>query len=378
MTIRVAHVVPAVRIGGILHHLRAMTSLPPQFQSICVSLFDADDEEAIAALKMATVRLRLPLEQYDDESMISSHLDRALVGFAPTLVHTHHIFSDWYAVPAARRLGIKVVRSVHGISQRDSEEPLVCGEPKFDWSLVERSRQLALEPWLSRTLAVSEDLRMKLLSYGFPADKVGLLYPGISPVMLGACTLGWKKSQQRDSAFHIVFPHRIEPIKNPDILIDIVGALVQNGIDVRLFLPRVGTRVRHVEELIRNEALDQHFVWLPRTADIWKEIPDADAFLLTSMSEGLPVTVLEAMLQSIPVVSSRVGGIPEVVAHTEMGFLVDATDIGGYVHALQTLALDQTTRFRVGAAGRSRVLSVFGLEQHLQNLAQCYEAVCSA
>lgn len=375
---RIAQVVPVVRIGGILHHLRSAKSLLPAFQSVCVSLFDANDDEALVELGSSAVCLGLPLEEYDNPTLVCATLRDALSEIAPHAVHTHHNFSDWYAIPVAHDLGIKTVRTVHGISQRDLGDPLVVARKKLDWSEEEKARQLSLDHFVTRTLAVSSHLRATLIDYGFSREKVSVLYPGISEVDAEVFVALDQQSRSIDGMFHIAFPHRLEPVKNPDLMVDIIGKLVDEGLKVRLYLPRLGTCLHDIEAKIIRLGVQASITWLSRGVDIWKQIPRADVLLLTSLSEGLPVTALEAMVRSVPVVAPRVGGIPEIVLDRCTGLLVDGDGCDGYVEALRVLAGNPELRLRLGVAGCRHASSTFGMDLHLDSLSHVYRSLRDA
>jgi glycosyltransferase involved in cell wall biosynthesis len=87
----------------------------------------------------------------------------------------------------------------------------------------------------------------------------------------------------------------------------------------------------------------------------------ADIFALSSTSEGLPMTLLEAMAAGLPVVASAVGDVPEAVANGETGLLVPPADPDALAHSLRTVLADASLRRRLGAAGRERALALFDL-----------------
>ena len=102
-----------------------------------------------------------------------------------------------------------------------------------------------------------------------------------------------------------------------------------------------------------------------RLAGERRDVPDllaaADVFVLPSSSEGMPVSVLEAMAAGLPVVASRVGGVPEEVVDGETGLLVRPGDAAALAAALDSLLGDANVRRRLGAAGRLRAEQAFNL-----------------
>ena len=99
---------------------------------------------------------------------------------------------------------------------------------------------------------------------------------------------------------------------------------------------------------------------------------DLDCFVLPSRSENFPLTVLEAMGCGLPVIASRVGGIPEVLAPGTNGLLVEPGDIADLVQAIRRLADDRAFARRLGHAGREIVTQRFTLDQQVQRQLRVY------
>ena len=106
--------------------------------------------------------------------------------------------------------------------------------------------------------------------------------------------------------------------------------------------------------------------------DVPELLARADVFVLSSRSEGAPLSILEAMAAGLPVVSSRVGGVPELVVDGVTGLLVPPGDPAAMAAALGRLLEDADLRRRLGAAGRERALRCFDVRMHRRAHLDCY------
>lgn len=109
-------------------------------------------------------------------------------------------------------------------------------------------------------------------------------------------------------------------------------------------------------------------------ADVAEAMQAFDVFALLSRQEGLPLVILEAMASGLPVVATRISGIPEVVADGETGLLVDPGDVGEGAAAIQRLAGSPEMRESLGRAGRERVLKRFTLDEMVRRLDEVMQA----
>jgi glycosyltransferase involved in cell wall biosynthesis len=116
-----------------------------------------------------------------------------------------------------------------------------------------------------------------------------------------------------------------------------------------------------VEAEIRRLGLEQRVVLAGERDDVPVLLAESDVFVLSSRSEGLPVSVLEAMAAGLPVVASDVGGLKELVVDGETGLLVPAGDEAALAAALRPLLQNRDLRRRFGAAGRARAEGRFDL-----------------
>ena len=150
-------------------------------------------------------------------------------------------------------------------------------------------------------------------------------------------------------------------LRAPKDFVTLVRAMT--GLEARLRIAGDGPDRAALEAEIGRLGLRDRVELLGTRADIPELLAGADVFVLATDSEGLPMSVLEAMAAGLPVVASAVGGVPEVVRDGETGALVPPRDSAVLAEALGRIVADPALRDRLGEAGRQRVQSEFSLER---------------
>ncbi len=143
--------------------------------------------------------------------------------------------------------------------------------------------------------------------------------------------------------------------------------------DARLVLVGDGEEGAAIRGLVEQFGLGGRVQFLGARDDVPSLLPAADVFLLTSLSEGISITLLEAMAAGLPIVATQVGGNPEVVEHGYNGLLAQRGDDAGLANNLLTLLRDPHLRQRMGDAGRARLLERFTRQQMHDGYARVYE-----
>jgi glycosyltransferase involved in cell wall biosynthesis len=176
--------------------------------------------------------------------------------------------------------------------------------------------------------------------------------------------------------FQILCVASFEEVKGHKYLVEACKLLEERGIDFVCHLVGYGPTREQVEKQISDLGLKNRFKvhgGLPRT-EVLKLYEKADVFILPSVitkngkKEGIPVVIMEAMSTCLPVVSSRMSGIPELVQDGETGILVEQRDAEGLANALQKLHDHPELRGEMGRAGRSFVQEHFDLKENAQKL----------
>lgn len=281
-----------------------------------------------------------------------------------TILHCHHYSPFVYGRLAALLVpGIRLVFTEHG---RLSDAP------------ASRKRQLAtrlLRAGVPRLYAVSHDLRRHLLEEGFPS-RLEVIWNGIDPRRAPTdADRDHARAALGVSAEHQVIGSvgRLDPVKDFATLIRASTAVISRDPRVRLFIVGEGPEQAVLADLIRAEGLEDRARLLGHREDVPALLPGFDVYVNSSITEGISLTILEAMAAERSVVATAVGGNPEVVQDETTGLLCPARDAAALAGAITSLVADPPRSARFGAAGRERVLAHFTLDQMVQRYAQIYE-----
>jgi glycosyltransferase involved in cell wall biosynthesis len=165
---------------------------------------------------------------------------------------------------------------------------------------------------------------------------------------------------------------RLHPLKGIDVLLRASAHIVQTEPSFRLEIAGDGPHRAELEKLVDELDLQKHIRFLGETRDIAGLLSRSRLFVLPSFSEGISLTLLEAMAVGLPVVATRVGGNPEVVVPDETGLLVPARDVEELRRAMLQLWRDAGQARRFGAAGRRRVEERFDVRQMVRKYEGLY------
>jgi glycosyltransferase involved in cell wall biosynthesis len=163
---------------------------------------------------------------------------------------------------------------------------------------------------------------------------------------------------------------RLAPQKDPETLIRALAMLDPNSYSA--VVAGSGPNADSVAAQIERLGLTDSVELLGTRDDVAQILGSADVFVLSSIYECLPISVLEAMAAGLPVVATDVGGVPELVVDGETGFIVGSRDPEALANALAKLLADRDLRRRFGHAGRARVEAHFGIDRFRRDHVDLY------
>jgi len=231
-----------------------------------------------------------------------------------------------------------------------------------------------------RVVAVGKAVKQALIrNEGIPARRIEVIYNGvrIDDFRSDARTrLEVRTELGISPAAHVgILVARLDYLKDHCTALRATERVRRQFPDFRLVLVGEGPERPKIEAEIAQLGLGDAVLMLGLRTDIRRLLSAADLFLLTSISEGIPVTLIEAMGAELPVVSTAVGGVSEVVAPDQTGFLAPAGDDLSLAAGLIRLLSDADTAQRFGAAGRTRASEVFAEEEMHAAYASLYASM---
>ena len=155
---------------------------------------------------------------------------------------------------------------------------------------------------------------------------------------------------------------RLTPVKGIEYLIRAVSKNRRSQ-ERKLIIVGDGPLRPALEELAREVGVAGSVLFLGARNDVYDLMGVFDVLALPSLHEGVPMVLLEAMAMAVPIIASRVGGIPEILDDEQGALLVQARDVDVLADAIETMANDEVLRNRLRKAARARVESRFSIER---------------
>jgi len=219
------------------------------------------------------------------------------------------------------------------------------------------SRQVAigrqLARFVDRYVCVSDDVRAQCVTEGIGPSRLVTVLNGIDVSRFGF--------RGPDPGGPVVAVARLSPEKDIANLVRATAIGAPRAPGLRVEVAGGGPCLEELQQLAADLGVADRIVFLGEVRDIPSLLARARLFVLPSRSEGIPLTVLEAMACGLPVVATRVGGLPEVVEDEVTGLLVPAADPTALAGAMIEIWGDPKRGDQMGRAGRQRAEECFGV-----------------
>jgi glycosyltransferase involved in cell wall biosynthesis len=295
----------------------------------------------------------------------------------PQILHTHTAKAGTVGRAAALLAGSRrppiIVHTFHGHVLRGYFGPLR--------SLFFRLLERRLAAGTTALIAVSPQVRDDLVALGVaPRERFVVIRLGIELDERIAPDQNGRGESRRylgipGDRFAVGWIGRMTAVKRTDDVLVAFKRLRDSGVDAVLCMVGDGPDRLQLEQRAHELGVARNTVFLGYQEDVAPFYAAFDALVLPSGNEGTPVSVIEALAAELPVVATRVGGVPDVVRDGEDGFLVDAGATDDLADRLAQLARDPALRARMGKQGRERVLPRYAVDRLVDDVDHLYRSL---
>jgi len=393
---RVLRIINRLNLGGPTFNVAYLTKyLAPEFETLLVSgmIDESEESSEYIAKELGIEPLYIP-EMYRDISLIHDRkaykrIKKIIQEFKPDIVHTHAAKAGTLGRLAAINCGVKnILHTFHGHVFHSYFGPLKTR------MFLEIERYLAARS--TRIIAISERQKSELgLIYEVaPMEKIEVIPLGfnLEPFLENQEEKRKKFRQEYmvdDDEVVISIIGRIVPVKNHKLFLNALKILLENtNKKVRAFIVGDGEDRQLIEGYASSLGIDfVSFVNEKRKAKLtftsWKKDIDvvnagSDIIALCSFNEGTPVSLIEAQAANRPIVTTRVGGITDVVIPEKTALISSKMSVNNFARNLLMLVEDEERRLEMGNRGHDFVGTKFSYKRLIDDTAQLYRRLVAS
>lgn len=229
-------------------------------------------------------------------------------------------------------------------------------------------------------IAVSDATRKLMVNKGIDPETISVLYNSID-------TEYWKKTDRvstvreefgiPEESFIVGTVGRLSKEKDLPTFFKVARAVLAVKPNTYFFIigDGKGRIVSDLQKQVKEMGIGQSVIFTGHRTDLRNFNLSFDLFLTTSLSEGLPNTLLEAMAMGVPVVATRVGGVPELVTDRDTGILCNAGDVDGITKVVLELLSNSGIRREFSINGQKRIAENFSFKKRLTAIEAIYKSL---
>lgn len=331
MKMKIFQVIPCFAFGGaeimcenMLYALRAAGH-----DVSAVSLFDYHSPIS-ERIENAGIKIYYMGKRSGPDLSMTGKLRKLFDAERPEVVHVH-LNAIKYAAPAAKKAGVRCVYTVHNLAEKDAS------------GISREMNRYFFKKNMAAPVALSEIVRRSVEStYGI--EKAPVIFNGID---LSKCKI--KQTYEASDPIELLHVGRFFEQKNHRGLIDAFVKVCEKHPNVTLRLVGDGALLEEIRAYAAERGVAEKVVFEGAQANVYPYLEKADIFLLPSLYEGMPITLIEAMGSALPIVASAVGGVPDMLEDGKSASLTECSP-AAVADAVCALIESEETRERYGRA----------------------------
>jgi glycosyltransferase involved in cell wall biosynthesis len=361
---------PAVQVSGLMRGFNSLEFDHRLYTGLC-AVNEADYLDSVAtdvkAIRIEGLGRRV---SFSGDIKAFFILIKAIRKFKPHVIHTHTAKAGFLGRIASFVSLQKSIRvhTFHG--------HLLNGYFSSFKRLLVVIAERSLATITSQLLAVGDKVREDLLKAGIgKKEKFELMPPGLEIGKLPLKTESKTFYALNNNRLQCAFIGRVTQIKRPDRFLDVVSEIKKREVNLDFFIAGDGELLDACRKRITTEELP--VVVLGWQSNIERVLSAADIVALTSDNEGTPLSLIQAGMAGLPVVTTNVGSVPEVVLNNITGIITEL-DVQQIANALEKLANNQALRAQLGKAAQEFTLANFGVRRLVHDHEDLYKRLLSS
>lgn len=354
---KICQIIPDLPMGGAETMCVTLSiQLKRMGHTVCViSLYDCDTILSRRLTDAGITLLCMGKKPGLDPACIPQ-LRKAIKAFSPDVIHTH-IHALKYAYAAALGFRIPMLRTIHSVANQDAEADTFINRLLFS--------RMGVVP-----VAISESIKETAAQhYKLDRNHIPVILNGVD---LSRCIP--RECAENNETLKLLHIGRFHEAKNHRVIMEAMAILKAREIPVTLDCYGDGDLLPEISDSIARLDLQDTVHLCGVSADVFPILHNADIFLLPSVWEGIPMTIIEAMGTGLPIIASNVGGIPDMIENGVSGLLI-APNAQALADAIQALSEDMHLRSRL-AKGALEKVHRFSAEEMANGYVSLYHTVC--
>ncbi len=369
---RIVYVIDGLSMGGaerlmvpILKHLSRI-----DFEPHVCALQSKDGNPMAEEIRSLGIRVDcLDIKRLRDLNVLPK-LTGYLKDIDADLVHTQLEFANILGNVSAKLIRLPSVCTIHVLPSLEVKTKSKFHQ-KLEW--------FVLRHFCDQVISVSEEARQYHLDIsGAAPDQVTTIYNGIDLSHFASLDRQRERTEVRAElgipadAKLLTTVAVLRPLKGIQFMIRALPGILASHPDIYYLIIGNGTHHEALMEEVRKADVGKQVIFAGMRKDVPRLLAASDIFVLPTLTEALPTVLAEAMAARLPIVASRVGGIPEMVIDEQNGCLVEAEDVDALASACNHLLGDAGKRTSMGAKGWEIVQRKFSIQRQVEELKQLY------
>lgn len=268
-------------------------------ENVACTIIKTTDEEAIYASPLGPISDNLEkmgIKYVPLKSFTVKELNKIIDEYKIDIIHAHDYKASFLASFFGRK--IRVISHIHCI-------------PEFarKWTILSIAYKLVINKFY-KIIMVSNDIKERSIYSKYTEDKIEIIQNVLDPKVIINKSIEFEAED-----CDVIFVGRLTDVKNPFYVVDIIKAIKNTNSDIKCFIAGDGDLKEQLIEKIKTENLESNIRLLGFQSNVYPYIKNAKVAILTSKSEGTPMSVIETLILGTPLVSNGVGGLSKMFAN---------------------------------------------------------------